>query len=112
MNFSRGFLYKIKMAHYLEMLEKRRMANLQDLLEKSKTIALIQEIAKNNIEPNFSKSVTYNYSAPVQTNVTQWSVFVRKYINSDCVSVIEHRFNTESEAMVFSKNNWNLGDYF
>jgi len=58
------------------------------------------------------KAVYLNYSIPVQTGINQWSVFVRKFDNEDCVGVIEHRFKNQEDAKTFSCNNWNLGDYF
>jgi len=59
----------------------------------------------------------YNYQAPVQTGVNQWSVFVRKYVDSfleDCVGVTEHRFVDLQAAREFSWNNGgnlDAGDY-
>ncbi len=57
-------------------------------------------------------TISYSYSSPMQTGINQWSVFVKKFENTDCVGVIEHKFKTEKDADAFSKNNWNLGDYF
>ena len=57
-------------------------------------------------------NLNYNYQAPVQTNLNTWSVFVRKFVHNQCVSVIEHKFADRESADIFSKNNWNLGEYF
>ena len=57
--------------------------------------------------------ISYNYSQPVQTGISRWSVFVRKFKGlKDCVGVIEHKFYDEDSAKQFSVNNLNLGDYF
>ena len=59
----------------------------------------------------------YNYQAPVQTGVNQYSVFVRKYADSfleDCVGVTEHRFGNLQAAREFTWNNGvntDVGDY-
>jgi len=56
--------------------------------------------------------ISYNYSPPVLTGVDEWSVFVRKYIDDQVIAVMQHKFHTQSAADEFSKNNWNLGEYF
>ena len=62
--------------------------------------------------PTCASADNYNYQAPVQTDLYTWSVFVRKFINNKCTSVIEHKFSDRESAETFSKNNWNLGEYF
>jgi len=63
--------------------------------------------------PYHPATISENYSAPIQTGVNQWSVFVRKFKgHKECIGVIEHRFKTEKSAKIFSENNWCLGDYY
>lgn len=56
---------------------------------------------------------TYTYTIAIQTGISEWSVFVRKLdANHNVVGVIQHKFDTQSGAEIFAKNNWNLGEYF
>jgi len=74
------------------------------------------ETHTSNLEvghPYHPATISENYSAPIQTGVNQWSVFVRKFKgHKECIGVIEHRFKTEESAKIFSENNWCLGDYY
>ena len=71
------------------------------------------EALRDMKDPYHPESISYNYSMPTQTDINEWSVFVRKFLGmKECMGVIQHRFDNELSAEEFSKNNWNLGDYF
>ena len=70
-----------------------------------------KELTENH--PYHPDTISENYSAPIQTKINQWSVFVRKFKgHKECIGVVEHRFKNEEDAKIFSQNNWNLGEYY
>jgi hypothetical protein len=79
--------------------------NFRCVQEASKYLEEIKSILK-------SVDISYNYSRPIQTSSNKWSVFVRKFDHEECVSVVEHKFSSPTDAEKFSTNNWNLGEYF
>jgi hypothetical protein len=67
---------------------------------------------KSELKIRDENFISCNYSTPIQTGLNQWSVFVRKYSDDQVIAVMQHKFHTQSAADEFSKNNWNLGEYF